>query len=1127
MKTKHPRISNRKEIAKCPLSFRRYGTFARTARLVQAQFQPCRNPRKIKTALAAGVQAVNRLRDCKSIASARGKSCLVFRKHRNRRTRSTTPRILSLRAPCGYDSAMASPGHHHEPVNIQLLVDSIPALIHTARPDGYLDYFNKPWLEYLGATLDKVTGWNWTAFIHPEDVDGIVDKWRGCLASGETFEYETRVRRGDGEYRWMFHHKVPLRDASGHIFKWYGSSLDIEERKTAEEQLRRNAEELQRSEFHLAEGQRLAHLGSWAFDPEGFYYWSPELFRIFGMDPAGTAPSVQEYLDRVHPQDRQSMAHVIERILDEATPFDATKRIVRPDGQIRYIRCVGVPLVDDPHQKKYVGSAIDVTEHEILTQELRRREAYLAEAQRLSHTGSFGWNVSTGEFSWSEETFRIFEFDPSSKVSLQMILERIHPQDLPSVKTEIAAATVGDGIDLEHRLLMPDGKIKYLHVVGRTERHETGSVELIGAVMDVTARKLTEIELRRSKAHLADAQTLSRTGAVGMEPSMKRMFWSDEAARIYGYPPGTEPTRDLLLQRSHPDDLAFFKDIIERGEQGESDFDFEHRLLMPDGSIKHVRVLTHCVRDEAGNEEIVGATMDITERRVAEEALRRREAYLADAQRLSHTGSWAWNVRTRALFWSEELFRIYGLNPQETAPTWAEFMERVHPEDRAQIEERARIESSTNDWADSHGDFRIVLPDGTTKHLHSVAHPGRDSSGEITEIIGTSIDVTEHVLLTQELRRREAFLTEAQRVSLTASIGWDPDSGQTVWSDETYRIFEFDPSVKPTREMVLQRVHPEDRAALQEVIARLAGGATQFEHSYRLLMLDGRVKHVRAIVRLMGQISGRPLLIATLQDVSESKLAEEALNKARSELANVARITTLNALTASIAHEVNQPLAGIVTNASTCLRMLQSDPPNIDGARETARRTIRDGNRASDVITRLRALFSKKEFTLEPLDLNEAIREVIALSLGDLQRNRVILRSELAVNLSPVIGDRVQLQQVILNLVRNASDAMNNVEDRPRELLIRTEEDYDTEKDYGDLVRFSVKDVGIGFTPEARDKLFEAFYSTKNDGMGIGLSISRSIIDAHHGRLWAVQNDGPGVTFSFSVPCKSGASAGA
>jgi len=221
-------------------------------------------------------------------------------------------------------------------------------------------------------------------------------------------------------------------------------------------------------------------------------------------------------------------------------------------------------------------------------------------------------------------------------------------------------------------------------------------------------------------------------------------------------------------------------------------------------------------------------------------------------------------------------------------------------------------------------------------------------------------------------------------------------------------------------------------------------------------------------------------------------------------------------LTASIAHEVNQPLSGILTNASTCLRMLNGDPPNVDGARETARRTIRDANRASDVITRLRTLFTKKEFAPELLDLNEATREVIALSLSDLQRNRVILRPEFADDLPLVAGDRVQLQQVILNLLRNASDAMNTIEDRPRELLVKTDRDEE------DRVRLSVKDVGVGFTPEAGNKLFEAFYTTKKDGMGIGLSVSRSIIESHHGRLWATANDGPGVTFGFSIPYRAG-----
>jgi C4-dicarboxylate-specific signal transduction histidine kinase len=266
------------------------------------------------------------------------------------------------------------------------------------------------------------------------------------------------------------------------------------------------------------------------------------------------------------------------------------------------------------------------------------------------------------------------------------------------------------------------------------------------------------------------------------------------------------------------------------------------------------------------------------------------------------------------------------------------------------------------------------------------------------------------------------------------------------------------------------------------------------------------------MARILTQIEGRPLFIGALQDVTDRKISEEALDRARSDLAHVSRVTTLNALTGSIAHEINQPLSGIVTNAGTCLRMLDCDPPDIAGARETARRTLRDGNRAADVISRLRALFGKKEFALEPLDLNEATREVIALSISDLQRNRITLRSEFAEELPPVIGDRVQLQQVILNLLRNASDAMATIGERPRDLLIRTLCEGD------DRVRLSVQDSGVGVGPQDLQKLFEAFYTTKSGGMGIGLSVSRSIIEKHHGRLWAEANKGPGATFSFSIP---------
>src|SRR6266853_833518 len=417
---------------------------------------------------------------------------------------------------------------------------------------------------------------------------------------------------------------------------------------------------------------------------------------------------------------------------------------------IRFVDSNRGSICGNSETSNFLETGMDVTDHELLARELRRRESYLAEAQRLSQTGSFGWRVSSGEIFWSDETFRIFEFAPSSKVSLHMILERVHPQDMPSVEMAMAAATRGEGIDLEHRLVMPDGRIKDLHVVGKAESGETGDIEVIGAVMDVTTRKLTEIELRRSKEHLADAQRLSRTGSVGMEGATKRIFWSDEAARIYGYPPGTEPTADLILQRSHPDDVGLLKDVLERAAQGGSAFDYEHRLMMPDGSIKHLHNLAHSVKDEAGHEEIVGAIVDITDRKVWEQAIRRSEAYLAQAQRLSHTGSFGWKPGTGEIAWSAETYRIFEYDTAEK-PHLDMVFERMHPQDRTLAQQVIEGVSASTDFED---EYRLVMPSGAVKHIHVRGLALPDSSGNL-EVVGAVTDITERKTAEDRIRMQE------------------------------------------------------------------------------------------------------------------------------------------------------------------------------------------------------------------------------------------------------------------------------------------------------------------------------------------------------------------------------------
>jgi signal transduction histidine kinase len=502
--------------------------------------------------------------------------------------------------------------------------------------------------------------------------------------------------------------------------------------------------------------------------------------------------------------------------------------------------------------------------------------------------------------------------------------------------------------------------------------------------------------------------------------------------------------------------------------------------------------------------------------RLAEEklSLERSEAYMAEAQRLSHTGSWYFNLDTEEHFWSRETFAILDFDPEEIKASYPTLLQRIHPEDRARVDEIRS--AAVRDKRDFESEFRLLLPSGSIRYVRGIGHCSINEAGQV-EVIGAMRDLTESKLAQEQLRRSEALLAEGQHLSRTGSFSWGVTSDEVTWSDELYRIYEFQIGVPVTLELIRTRVHPEDVSLLDKLkmVDQTRNGMNGFEWQYRLLMPDGSIKYLHAVADATRDQEGQLEYIAAVQDVTARRMSEEALAKARAELAKVARATALGVLTASIAHEVNQPLSGIITNAGTCLRMLDANPANIEGARQTARRTIRDGNRASDVITRLRALFSKEELTLELLDLNEVTQEVIALSLSDLQRNRIALQSELAEDLPIITGDRIQLQQVILNLLRNASDAMVDVGDRPRQLLIRTEREDE------DRVRMRVRDTGVGADPESLEKLFDAFYTTKSDGMGIGLSVSRFIIESHHGRLWAEPNDGrPGATFSFSIPSR-------
>jgi PAS domain S-box-containing protein len=363
------------------------------------------------------------------------------------------------------------------------------------------------------------------------------------------------------------------------------------------------------------------------------------------------------------------------------------------------------------------------------------------------------------------------------------------------------------------------------------------------------------------------------------------------------------------------------------------------------------------------------------------------------------------------------------------------------------------------------------------------------------------------------LRRSQAYLAEAQRLSLTGSFSWQPATGAITWSEETYRIFELDPAVKPTLELVRRRIHPDDVAFYQQVVERATREGKDLAFEHRLQLPDGSIKYLQIVAHsFRDEATDAVEFVGAVMDITERKCSQDALDRARLDLAHVSRVSTLGQMAASIAHEINQPLAGIVINGNASLRWLAGESPNLSEAREATSRIVRDGQRAGDVITRLRSLFRREGSPKERLSLSEVVQEVIAITRGEVQKGGATIRTDMAEDLTLVMGDRVQLQQVVLNLIMNAVEAMNGVQDRPREIVIRAVHGQ------GDEVQVAVQDSGVGLDPQGKEKLFDAFYTSKSVGMGMGLAISRSIVEHHGGRLWAVSNDGPGATFLFTIP---------
>jgi PAS domain S-box-containing protein len=901
-------------------------------------------------------------------------------------------------------------------------VDALPGLVWTAFPDGRAEFVNRRWCEYTGLSVEEASGDGWQAAVHPDDRPKLLESWRTIVASGNPGEAQARMRRFDGLYRWFLFRVSPVTDAVGEVVKWCGINTDIEELKRAEDALRVHEQRFQlivdslptRVMLFSPEGE-VIHANRYALEYAGVTLEELKAWRTKGL---------------VHPDELQEVLARVDASLKTGEQYDAESRHRRADGVYRWFHVQGFPLRDNEGRiVLWYNVQTDIDDR-------KRAEALLAAEKRLLEMVALGLPLLTvldDMRALVKEIGSRFRCDCACSIAL------IDPADKtflrvgnPSPASNCIDPENGSPVDCE---LGPCGM--------------AASLKAQVIVPDVAS------ETRWTAAWREQILAMGRRSCWAT-PILSRTQELLGTFTIYRSEPGT-PTafqHDLIVQMTHIASIA-----IERARS--------------DVALKR-------------SEESLRAIVETTPECV--------KVIAHDGTLLSVNSA---GVELAGTLCVEDILGKC-------------FYDFVAPEHRERfVEFNQEICSGKKGFLE----FDVINLHGERRHVEIHAAPMRGSDGSMVQL-GVTRDITARRQTEEQLRKSAALMAKAQRLSSSGSFCWRPVSGEVTWSDEVYRIFGIEPGVPVTMDMLSARVHPGDLHLVHDTMERAHDGK-DLESDHRLLLPDGSVKHVLMQAHATRDPQGQLEYIGAVQDVTERRRSEETLANLRFELAHASRVNSLGALTASIAHEINQPLAGIMTNASTGLRMLSAEPPNVQGALETVRRTLRDGKRASEVMTRLRALFSKKVAMTDAVDLGEAAREVIELLRSEIRRKRIVLRLKIAADLPPVTGDRVQLQQVVLNLLVNAVEAMQGVDDRSREILIKIE------RDDGDNVRLAVTDTGVGFDPQRAGKLFDAFYTTKREGMGIGLSVSRSIIESHGGRLCATSNEGLGATFSFSIPCRA------
>jgi PAS domain S-box-containing protein len=909
-----------------------------------------------------------------------------------------------------------------------------------------------------------------------------------------------------------------------------------DELEKANEDLKVAQAELQRRWQYLAEAQRLSHSGTFGWKvSSGELIWSDETYRILGFTRE-THPTLDLVFDRIHPEDLDRMREIRDRAARNGMDLDVEHRILLPDGVIKYLHAVAHAGRDSSGNLEYMGVVTDITERkrdqeerQALSRNLQESNARLEEGQRVAHLGYWIWNLDTNRVVFSNETCRIYGIKPQEDpIDLAAIRELIHPEDRGYV-FENAERAVRDGahIETEHRLIRPSGEVRIVYSRGDLTRDASGRpYEMFGTCQDITERKQAEEErqalsrnLQESKTWLEEAQRVAHIGYWVWDLETNRLIWSDETYRIFGLTP-KEGLIDLATLREmiHPDDREYVFRTAEESIRSGARADCEHRLFRPSGEMRVVLSLGDLKKDSSGRPyQMFGTTQDITDRKIAEQALRRSQFYLSEGERLAHMGSWAsshlgarWSDDLN-IYWSDEVYKIFGFDPKNGTPQLPQFLAAIHPQDRASLTEA--MKKMHEQHCDCDVTNRIVRPDGEIRYVRCVGVPVVED-GVFQGFHGTTMDVTEHELLTQELRRQQAYLTEAQNLTHSGSWACNLVTREIFHSsDENARIYGFDPSQGPIPfDSYYSTIFPEDERVLRAKLENAISSGADYDVEFRIRRTDGAVRWLRGIghhnpSQEIGEYVGITM------DITDRKRAEEERERLRqleADLAHINRVNMMGELAAALAHEIKQPIAASITSANALRRWLAHDPPDLERAQATAARIEQDANRAADVISNLQSFYKAgKPVERQTVNANDIIEEMTVLLRTEAVRFSVKIKVEREPDLPNILANRVQLQQVFMNLMLNAIEAMK---DAGGELTVRSRMNPE-----GCLI-VSISDTGVGLPAESTERIFDPFHTTKPQGTGMGLTITRSIVESYGGRVWATANQGAGATFHFTLP---------